>query len=213
MARIHMITFVPTSATACEAGGIRIRNGGEGMNCSQNSTPGQEEAGVHQPDVHRLVALGQVEQHRDVPEHHHRAERTTATQGRSSQPATARSGRDQPPRMTPAVALRPACPGSASSSGCHGRPGHDQRRRREHQQQVLDHVHEEVVVCPVVDRRLHREQQHGQPAVEPERPAPALPGPLRPGPPGQPGQADLVPDRPATIATIRNGSKDQCWVR
>jgi hypothetical protein len=39
MARIHMVTLVATSASACEIGGIRIRNGGEGMNCSQNSTP------------------------------------------------------------------------------------------------------------------------------------------------------------------------------
>ena len=29
-----MITFVATSAIAWETGGIRIRNGGEGMNCS-----------------------------------------------------------------------------------------------------------------------------------------------------------------------------------
>ena len=47
---------------------------------------------------------------------------TTLTQGRSSKPPAARSGRDQPPRMTPAVALRPARRGRPSSSGCHGAP-------------------------------------------------------------------------------------------
>jgi hypothetical protein len=36
--------------------------------------PGHEEAGVHQPDVHGLVVLGQVEQGRDVPGQHHDVE-------------------------------------------------------------------------------------------------------------------------------------------
>src|SRR5260221_11947363 len=39
IARTHMKTFVPARAAACATGRICIRNGGEGMNCSQNSTP------------------------------------------------------------------------------------------------------------------------------------------------------------------------------
>ncbi len=31
--------LVPSSAAAWDASGIRRRNGGDGMNCSQNSTP------------------------------------------------------------------------------------------------------------------------------------------------------------------------------
>ena len=46
----------------------------------------------------------------------------TLTQGRSSQPPAARSGRAQPPRITPAVALRPVRQGRPSISGCHGAP-------------------------------------------------------------------------------------------
>jgi hypothetical protein len=34
-----MMTLVPSSAAACDSRGIRRRNGGDGMNCSQNSTP------------------------------------------------------------------------------------------------------------------------------------------------------------------------------
>src|SRR5262244_890643 len=39
IASTHITTFVAISATAWEASGIRRMNGGEGMNCSQNSTP------------------------------------------------------------------------------------------------------------------------------------------------------------------------------
>jgi hypothetical protein len=39
MASSHMMTLVATSAAACASGGIRIRNGGDPMNCSQNKIP------------------------------------------------------------------------------------------------------------------------------------------------------------------------------
>src|SRR2546429_5199181 len=39
IASTHITAFVAISATACEGSGMRRRKGGEGMNCSQNSTP------------------------------------------------------------------------------------------------------------------------------------------------------------------------------
>ena len=45
-------------------------------------------------------------------------------------------------------------------------PGHDQDRGVEGDEDVLDHVDEEVVIGPVVDGRLHRHQEAGQPPVE-----------------------------------------------
>src|SRR5690348_6665050 len=42
MASTHMATLVATSAAAWETSGIRRMNGGEGMNCSQNSTPARK---------------------------------------------------------------------------------------------------------------------------------------------------------------------------
>ena len=46
-------TLVASSAAARPSSGIRDRNGGEGMNWSQNSTPAAKNDAVHQPDVHR----------------------------------------------------------------------------------------------------------------------------------------------------------------
>src|ERR1022692_128339 len=39
MASTHMRPFVTSSAAICPVGASRIRNGGDEMNCSQNSTP------------------------------------------------------------------------------------------------------------------------------------------------------------------------------
>jgi hypothetical protein len=50
-----------------------------------------------------------------------------------------------------------------------GRPEDDQDRRKEADQQVLEHVDEEVVASPVVDGRLDRQQQDAETAVEGER--------------------------------------------
>src|ERR1039457_3787481 len=49
-----------------------------------------------------------------------------------------------------------------------GGTGHHQRGRREHEQQVLEHVHEEVVVRPVVDGRFDCEEQDRETGVEPQ---------------------------------------------
>src|SRR5580700_5989273 len=42
MASTHMTTLVATRAAAWETSGIRRRNGGDGMNWSQNSTPARK---------------------------------------------------------------------------------------------------------------------------------------------------------------------------
>src|SRR6266571_3575471 len=39
IARNHITTFVPASATICGPGSSRIRAGGDGMNCIQNAVP------------------------------------------------------------------------------------------------------------------------------------------------------------------------------
>ena len=122
MARIHMITFVATSASACATGGIRIRNGGEGMNCSQNSTPARKKLPCISQMCTAWLFSARSNSTGTCQASITTLNVTTATHGRSSQPAAARSGRDQPPRSTLAVALRPARPGSPSSSGCHGAP-------------------------------------------------------------------------------------------
>ncbi len=119
---------------------------------------------------------------------------TTATTGPVRKRKTARIGRDQPPASTDRVTACPDRPGSAVQQRLPGRARHHQRRRGEHQQQVLHHVNDEVGARPVVDRRIDRDQQHPEAAVEPERPDPPFSRPLRPGPPGQPPEPDLVPD-------------------
>ena len=117
-----MITFVATIATACETGGIRIRNGGEGMNCSQNSTPTRKKLACISQMCTAWLFSARSNSAGTCQSSITAVNAVTATQGRSSQPAAARSGRDQAPRRTSAVALRPVRPGSPSSSGCHGAP-------------------------------------------------------------------------------------------
>jgi hypothetical protein len=117
-----MTTLVVSSAAARPSSGIRDRNGGDGMNCSQNSTPAMKNdpcisqmctnwlfcarsnaAGMCQTIITRLNSA-------------------TATSGSVRNRHPARSGRDQPPASTPLVTASPDRPGSASSSGCPGAP-------------------------------------------------------------------------------------------
>ncbi len=122
IASIHMTTLVATSAAACDTSGIRRRNGGEGMNCSQNSTPAMKKlpctsqmcaAWLRSP---RSKAAGMC--HKIIT----KLKNTMETHGRSMKPKTARSGRDQLSRRVVRVTLRPSLPGRASSSGCQGAP-------------------------------------------------------------------------------------------
>jgi hypothetical protein len=117
-----MTTLVASSAVTRPSGGIRERNGGDGMNCSQNSTPARKNdecmsqmctvwlfsarsnaAGMCQTTITALKM-------------------TTATTGPVIHVNAARSGRDQPPASTDRVTVFPDRPGSASSSGCPGAP-------------------------------------------------------------------------------------------
>ena len=155
--------------------------------------PGREKAAVHQPDMHGRVPFAQVIWPGQVPEDHHGVEQPDR-HPRPQHQCAQRAQRPGPaPASTPRVTLRPDRPGSASKHRLPRCARDDQRRGREHQQQVLDHVHEEVVVGPVVDRRLHGQQEYHQPGVEPQRPQPPLPRAFRPGPVRQPPQPDLLP--------------------
>jgi hypothetical protein len=117
-----MTTLVASSAPTRPIIGIRDRNGGDGMNCIQNSTPARKNdecinqmctiwlfsarsnaAGMCQTTITRLKI-------------------TTATSGPVRKWNTARSGRDQFPAATDRVTALPDRPGSASSSGCPGAP-------------------------------------------------------------------------------------------
>ena len=115
-------TLVPSSAPAWDRSGIRWRNGGDGMICSQNSTPVPNMV----PCISQMCTAWFSSARSNGPGRCHRSiaalNRATDTHGRSSRPPSARSGRDQPPASTPRVTLRPVRPGSASSSGCHGAP-------------------------------------------------------------------------------------------
>ena len=117
-----MITLVPSSAAAWDTSGIRRRNGGDGMNCSQNSTPTAKKL----PCISQMCTAWLFSARSNGPDRCQKIitalNSTTATQGRTKNPPTARSGRDQPPASTPLVTLRPDRPGKASSNGCHGAP-------------------------------------------------------------------------------------------
>ena len=118
--------LVPSSAPAWESRGIRRRNGGDGMICSQNSTPAPNMV----PCISQMCTAWFSSARSKGPGRCHTIiaalNRPTETQGRSSRPPSPRSGRDQAPASTPRVTLCPDRPGSAqsraSSSGCHGAP-------------------------------------------------------------------------------------------
>ena len=206
--RIHMTTLVASSAAAWETSGIRRRNGGDGMNCSQNSTPARKKLACISQMCTAWLFSRQVEQRGQVPGQHHHIEQHHRDPRPEQEPANGAQRPRPAARSTPAVALRPGPAGQPVEQRLPRRPGHDQRRRGEHEQQVLDHVHEEVVVGPVVHRRFHRDEQHGQPGVEPQRAQPPLAGSAPAGTAGPAGPARSRATA-TTTATIRNGSNDQ----
>ncbi len=122
MAMTIMTRLVPSSAPAWDSSGIRRRNGGDGMNCSQNSTPAPNMV----PCISQMCTASFRSARSKGPGRCQTIiaalNRPTETHGRSSSPPSARSGRDQPPASTPRVTPRPDRPGSPSSSGCHGAP-------------------------------------------------------------------------------------------
>ncbi len=117
-----MMKLVTSSAAAWDISGIRLRNGGDGMNCSQNSTPAVKKlACISQMCTAELFSARSYGPGR-CQTIMTRLNSATATHGRRKNPPIARSGRDQPPASTSRVTLRPDRPGSAASSGCHGAP-------------------------------------------------------------------------------------------
>ncbi len=92
------------------------------MNCSQNSTPAAKKL----PCISQTCTARFVSARSKGPGRCQKIitalNRPTETQGRTSSPPTARSGRDQPPASTPLVTPCPVWPGRPASSGCHGAP-------------------------------------------------------------------------------------------
>ena len=156
-------TLVASSAAARPSSGIRLRNGGDGMNWSQNSTPARKnEACISQMctswlSCARSNAAGMCQATIT------RLNSSTATSGAVRNRHTARSGRDQPPAMHLPGHRPPGPPGQRVEQRLPRRARDDERRRGEHQQQVLHHVDHEVGVGPVVDRRHDGDQQHRSP--------------------------------------------------
>jgi hypothetical protein len=115
-------TFVVSSAATRPSSGSWLRNGGDGMNWSQNSTPAAKKLPcisqmcTAEFDCARSKSAGTCQATIT------KLNRNTATHGRRKKLPAARSGRDQPSVMTDRVTDRPDRPGSASSSGCHGAP-------------------------------------------------------------------------------------------
>ena len=158
-----MTTFVEMIAPTCQSGDAFMRNGYDGMICSQKRTPvtkklvcispmctswfssaASKRAGTCQST---MTTLNEIERRPRVDD-----ETPGGTQG------VARSDRAEtrtqdPPAEPHRQAVEKRQPWGA---------GDDEDRREERDEDVLDHVHEEVVVGPVVDRRRHGEQQDWQ---------------------------------------------------
>ena len=122
MASTHMTTLVSTRAAAWETSGIRRRNGGDGMNWSQNSTPARKKLACISQMCTSWLFSARSNSTGMCQNTITKLNVKTATHGRSRKLVTARSGRVQPLRNAVAVAVRPRCPGRPSSSGCHGAP-------------------------------------------------------------------------------------------
>ena len=118
-----MTTLVEMIAPTCHSGRRLQPERVRGDDLEPEQDAGDEEAGVHQPDVDGLVLLRGVEERRDVPEHHDGVEgdergprvRDEPPDGAQAAPRSARAG-------TPARAGA-ACPtGRPCSSGSQGAP-------------------------------------------------------------------------------------------
>ena len=70
MARTNITTLVEMIAPTCQSGRRLHPEGVRRDDLQPEQDAGDEEAGVHEPDVDELVFLGSVEEGGDVPEHH-----------------------------------------------------------------------------------------------------------------------------------------------
>src|SRR5260370_15986145 len=122
IARNHMITFVVTSAVSRLGADIRLCNGGEGMNWTQN----------HTPTAKKLACMSQMCTYgfccaRSNNAGTCQAVITTlnammAAQGPAAAERKLRSGRDQAPASTDPVAPCLSLAGETSSRGGQGAP-------------------------------------------------------------------------------------------
>ncbi len=115
-------TLVASSAATRPSIGIRDLNGGDEMNCSQNSTP----VAKNVPCSSQMCTAELFAARSNAAGMCHtiiaRLNSTTATTGPLTNRNSARSGRDQSSASTDRVTVFPDRPGSASSSGCPGAP-------------------------------------------------------------------------------------------
>ena len=147
----NITTLVERMAPTCQSGEAFSRNGYEGMICSQNRTPvtkklacisqmctvwfssaASKSAGTCQSTITRLNEIN-------------------AVQGLMANRPIALSGWEKRPRRTERISRRRGPTGRSVEERQPGGPGDDEDRSEEGDQDVLDHVHEEVVVRPVVD--------------------------------------------------------------
>ena len=118
---------------------------------------------------------------------------TRAVHGLATKRPTARSGCEKRPSSAARIRRRRAPTGQAVEQRQPRGSGHDEDRGEEGDEDVLDHVDEEVVVRPVVDGRHHGEQEQRQPAVEEQASAAVATGcGAGTGASTQVGQATLV---------------------
>ena len=192
MASTNMTTLVEMIAPICQSGDVFKRNGYDGMICSQNSTPVTKRLACMSQMWTSWFSSAASKSGGEVPQHH------DGVEGDQRRPRVDDEPPEGAPRRATAAEQERAQQGAASGpdrqpvqQGQPGCAGHDQERRVEGDQDVLDHVHEEVVVGPVVDRRRDREQEQRQAGVEEERPETPASG-SGPGPSaaaGWPGRA------------------------
>ena len=116
----------------------------------------------------------------------------SAVHGLTTKRPTARNGCEQATEQHGPQEAPTWPDGQAVQQGQPRRSGHNEDRGEEGDEDVLDHVDEEVVVGPVVDGRHHRDQEQGQTAVEEQGAQPPGPGPFGTGTTAEVGQADLV---------------------
>ena len=146
-----MTTLVPMMAPACHSGEVLSRNGYDGMICSQNRTPVTK----------KLACMSQMCTSWFSSAASNRAgmchtimtalKDNSAVQGLRMKRPTVRKGVDH--RASKNGTPDPAAhrDRQAVEQWQPRRAGHDQDGSEEGDQDVLDHVHEEVVVGPVVD--------------------------------------------------------------
>ena len=175
-----MTTLVEMMAPTCQSGDAFSRNGYDGMICSQNRTPVTKKLACISQMWTSWFSSAASKRAGTCQSTMTALNETSAVQGLTTNRPTARSGaRTRPEQHRTGRGAGAAPTGRPWRSGQPRRAGHDEDRGEEGDQDVLDHVDEEVVVRPVVDGRRDGEQEHAEPGVEEERPQPPAPASAR----------------------------------